>query len=56
MLLDILDDKIYSDILHWSDIKQFFDPVTDMDLIIEFLPYCERVQRVRHVNRGRFLL
>ena len=48
--------KIYNDILHWSDIKQIFYPVTDMDLIMEFLPYCGRVQRVRHVNRGRLLL
>ena len=35
---------IYSDTLHLSGITPIFDPVTDLDLIIEFdfLPNCER--------------
>ena len=35
---------IYSDTLHWSGITQMFDPVTNLDLIIEFdfLPNCAR--------------
>ena len=35
---------LYSDTLHWSEITKFFDPATDLDLIIEFdfLPICSR--------------
>ena len=42
MLLDILAMTIYSDTLHWSDITPIFDPITDLDHIIEFdfLPNC----------------
>ena len=37
---------IYSDTLYWSRITPIFDPITDLDIIIEFdfLPYCERFQ------------
>ena len=53
----------YSDILHGSDISLSRDFVTELDLIAVFtsLPNSERLpiedlQRVRLVNRGRFLL